>query len=229
MPPEVPGTPEDPINDVIRLTTDEQLRAVNSLLRHRIIRLLRDGPATISQIADKLGLLKGSSSYHVRLLERAGIVHVVKRRKVRGVTERYYAPTSRRIELPEPAVGAPDFLMRHALADLESAPPDPTRLVRLQHARIGAERFAEFTERLEALMDELGAATEPGETAVSLAVAFYRPQDPGRAGGVGEVDDGVDPADEVGAVDGVNGADGVNTDAEGPNAPAQDEKAEGEK
>jgi DNA-binding transcriptional ArsR family regulator len=180
--PDRPEVPHDPIDDTVRLTTDEQLRAVSNLVRHRIIRLLRDGPATISQIADKLGLRKGSSSYHVRLLERAGVVHVVRTRKVRGVTERYYAPTSRRIVLPEPAVGAPDFLMRHALADLESAPADPTRIVRLQHARIGAARFAEFGERLEALMDELGAAAEPGETAVELAVAFFRPQDPGRVG-----------------------------------------------
>jgi DNA-binding transcriptional ArsR family regulator len=181
--PEGPGIPvgPEPAEDVVELTTDEQLRAVNNLVRHRIIRLLRDGPATITQIAQKLDLLKGSSSYHVRLLERAGIVHVVSTRKVRGVTERYYAPTTRAIRLPDPAPGTPDVLMRHVLADLESAPADPHRLVRLQRARIGAARFAEFTERLEALMDELGAATTPEEGEVALAVAFFRPKDPGAA------------------------------------------------
>jgi DNA-binding transcriptional ArsR family regulator len=176
-----PRGPEQPVetDDVVRLTTNEQLRAVNNVVRHRIIRLLRDGPATISQIADKLGLLKGSSSYHVRLLERAGVVRVVSTRKVRGVTERYYAPTARQIELPDPGQGEPDVLMRHVLADLEAAPEDPARLVRLQHARIGAGRFAEFADRLTALMDELGAASEAEEGAVALAVAFFRPQDPG--------------------------------------------------
>lgn len=182
MPPPTPPQPEDPTPEtaeVVDLTTDEQLRAVNNLVRHRIIRLLRDGPATITQIAQKLDLLKGSSSYHVRLLERAGIVHVVSTRKVRGVTERYYAPASRAIRLPDPAPGTPDVLMRHVLADLEAAPADPHRLVRLQHSRIGAARFAEFTERLEALMDELGEAATPEEGEVALAVAFFRPKDPG--------------------------------------------------
>jgi DNA-binding transcriptional ArsR family regulator len=176
-----PRGPEQPAedDDVVRVTTDEQLRAVSNLLRHRILRVLRDGPATISQLADKLDLLKGSSSYHVRVLERAGLVRVVSTRKVRGVTERYYAPAARRIELPEPAPGEPDVLMRHVLADLESAPADPAKVVRLQHARIGAAKFAEFTDRLMALMDELGEASDPEEGAVALAVAFFRPQDPG--------------------------------------------------
>lgn len=214
-----PGSGDDPV-DVIHVTTDEQLRAVNNLVRHRIIRLLRDGPATISQIADKLGLRKGSSSYHVRLLERAGVVHVVSTRKVRGVTERYYAPASRRILLPEPDVGAPDFLMRHALADLESAPADPDRMVRLQHARIGAARFGEFTARLEALMDELAAATEPGEAAVELAVAFFRPRDPGPVDGAGAdpaADDGpgADAAPAAGPQDDARGADGSTADRPG--------------
>ncbi|MEW2519057.1 ArsR/SmtB family transcription factor [Actinacidiphila alni] len=181
MQPQGPEEPAEGVEDVVRLTTDEQLRAVNNLVRHRIIRLLRDGPATISQVAEKLGLLKGSSSYHVRVLERAGVIKVVRTRKVRGVTERYYAPTSRQIELPDPGQGQPDVLMRHALADLEAAPADPARVVRLQHARIGAAKFAEFADRLMALMDELGAASEPEEGDAELAVAFFRPQDAGPA------------------------------------------------
>jgi DNA-binding MarR family transcriptional regulator len=35
--------------------------------------VLRFELATITQIAERVGLAKGSSSYHVRLLERAGL------------------------------------------------------------------------------------------------------------------------------------------------------------
>ena len=79
--------PED-LPETIHVTTDEQLRAVSNLTRHRIMAVLRFEPATITQIAERVGLAKGSSSYHVRLLERAGLVKVVRTRKVRGVTER---------------------------------------------------------------------------------------------------------------------------------------------
>ncbi|MFE9422908.1 ArsR/SmtB family transcription factor [Kitasatospora sp. NPDC006697] len=165
-----------PPEGIAHLTTDEQLRAVNNLVRHRILGVLRDGPATITQLAEKLGLAKGSSSYHVRLLEKAGLVEVVSTRKVRGVTERYYARTSRGLSLPDPAPGEPDIVMRHAIADLEAAPPGP-RTVRLQHVRISDEVYEEFARRFTALCEELRAAGDPDQAAASLVIAFFRPED----------------------------------------------------
>jgi DNA-binding transcriptional ArsR family regulator len=97
--------PIDDLPETFHVTTDEQLRAVSNLTRHRIMAVLRFEPATITQIAERVGLAKGSSSYHVRLLERAGLVKVVRTRKVRGVTERYYAMAARSIVLPDPGEG----------------------------------------------------------------------------------------------------------------------------
>lgn len=165
-----------PTDDTVHLSTDEQLRAINNVVRHRILGVLRDAPATITQVAEKLGLAKGSSSYHVRLLERAGLIEVVSTRKVRGVTERYYGRTSRGIVLPDPAPGEPDILMRHAIADLEAAPAGP-RTVRMQHVRISQAVYEEFTRRLNALSEELRAAADPDEAEASLVIAFFRPQD----------------------------------------------------
>lgn len=76
--------PTDDHPETFHVTTDEQLRAVSNLTRHRIMAALRFEPATITQIAERVGLAKGSSSYHVRLLERAGLIKVVRTRKVRG-------------------------------------------------------------------------------------------------------------------------------------------------
>ncbi|MGF1427755.1 ArsR/SmtB family transcription factor [Kitasatospora sp. LaBMicrA B282] len=165
-----------PPDVTLELDTEEQLRAVSSLVRHRILGVLRDGPATITQTAQKLGLAKGSSSYHLRLLERAGLVEVVDTRKVRGVTERYYGRTSRGLSLPDPAPGEPDVVMRHAVADLEAAPPGP-RLVGLTHVRIDAAAFDEFSARLTALVEELKSAADPAAPTANLAIAFYRPED----------------------------------------------------
>ncbi len=145
----LPGLPE-----TLRVTTDEQLRAVSNLTRHRIMAVLRFEPATITQIAERVGLAKRSSSYHVRLLERAGLVKVVRTRKVRGVTERYYAMAARTIALPDPGEGAPDVLMRHAVADLEASPTDGEGHVRMAHLRLTEEQFAELGARLQALADE---------------------------------------------------------------------------
>ncbi|MFD9125067.1 ArsR/SmtB family transcription factor [Kitasatospora sp. NPDC059571] len=170
-------TERDPSEDVLQIETDQQLHAVGSLPRHRVLRVLRDGPATITQIAERLGIAKGSSNYHVKVLAKAGIVHVVDTRRVRGVTEQYYAIAAKAIKLPEPGAGEPEHLVRHALADMEAATARDQRTVMLKHVRIGRAAFEEFEERLESLVRELAALSTPGEAPADLLLAFYRPGD----------------------------------------------------
>jgi len=43
-------------------------------LRFRIWELLREGPATASQVGRRLGESRGSASYHLRILARAGMI-----------------------------------------------------------------------------------------------------------------------------------------------------------
>ncbi|WP_189332730.1 ArsR/SmtB family transcription factor [Actinoplanes ianthinogenes] len=174
--------PEDDLPETFHVTTDEQLRAVSNLTRHRIMAVLRFEPATITQIAGRVGLAKGSSSYHVRLLERAGLVRVVRTRKVRGVVERYYAMAARSIALPDPAPGQPDVLLRNAVADLETA-PDGARQVKMSHLRLTDEQFAELGARLAALADEYRALSDPSLPDVSLVFALFRPSFGGSAEG----------------------------------------------
>ena len=163
--------------DSIYIQSDEQLRAIASHTRHRVLRVLRDGPATITQIAERLGIAKGSSNHHVKVLAKAGLVAVVETRKVGGVTEQYYAMTGRRIELPETGVGQPETLMRHALADVEEAPPSEQKSMTLKHTRLSPEAWEEFNQRLQALIDELPRTTDSLEPAADLFVAFYRPKE----------------------------------------------------
>ncbi|MEV6897657.1 helix-turn-helix domain-containing protein [Amycolatopsis sp. NPDC051372] len=163
-----------PPSDSVEVRTTEQLRAVNNLVRHRVLAVLRDGPATITQIAARLDLAKGSSSYHVRVLERAGLIHVVRTRKVRGVVERYYGMVAKTVVVPDPAPGQRDVLLQHAIDDLATA-PEGARYVRMSHLRLGESRYAEFERRLGELLDEMHAAREPSEPAATIAVAFFRP------------------------------------------------------
>ncbi|MYQ78801.1 MULTISPECIES: ArsR/SmtB family transcription factor [unclassified Streptomyces] len=167
--------PTDDVPETFHVTTDEQLRAVSNLTRHRIMAVLRFAPATITQIAERVGLAKGSSSYHVRLLERAGLVKVVRTRKVRGVMERYYAMAARSIELPDPGDGGPDVLMRHAVADLEASPAGGERHVRMAHLRLTDEQFAELGARLHALADEYRELSDPSLPDTSLVFALFQP------------------------------------------------------
>lgn len=82
---------------------------------------------------------------------------------------------ARSIEMPDPGEGAPDVLMRHAVADLEASPVDGERHVRMAHLRLTDEQFAELGARLEALADEYRELSDPSLPDVSLTFALFRP------------------------------------------------------
>lgn len=171
------AAPGIPAEDILELETDQQLHAIGSLARHRVLRVLRDGPATVTQIAERLGIAKGSSNYHVKVLVKAGLITVVETRKVRGVTELYYGSSGKVIGLPKAGDGQPDILMRHALADVEAAPADGERDERLKHLRLSPENFALAVEKVVALHAELKAMHDPEQPAADLFTALFRPKD----------------------------------------------------
>lgn len=177
MPADRTEPPEDSVEDAVSVETDQQLHAIGNLTRHRVLRVLRDEPATVTQIAARLGIAKGSSNYHVKVLAKAGLIRVVDTRKVRGVTELYYGMTGKTIRLPESGSGQPDILMRHALADAEAAPDGADKDMRLRHLRLSPDNFDLAVEKLTALHAELAALHDPQQPAADFFSALYRPQD----------------------------------------------------
>ena len=58
-----------------------------SPVRQRVLQALQQ-PSSATQVADELGLTRQQVNYHVRTLERAGLVELVEERRRRGCTER---------------------------------------------------------------------------------------------------------------------------------------------
>jgi DNA-binding transcriptional ArsR family regulator len=57
-----------------RPLTPHQIRALAHPLRYRLLELLREGPATATTLARRLGESSGATSYHLRQLGRYGLV-----------------------------------------------------------------------------------------------------------------------------------------------------------
>ena len=51
-----------------------RVRAAAHPLRLRLLEVLREGPATASQLARRLGETSGATSYHLRVLAKAGLI-----------------------------------------------------------------------------------------------------------------------------------------------------------
>jgi DNA-binding transcriptional ArsR family regulator len=157
----------------------EQLRALADDLRARIISLLRERAWSNQELSRELGVPKGTVGHHMKVLESAGLIHVVRTRQVRAVTEKYYGRVAR-LFLFEPedpadarALGA--TTMRQAAHELEQAPEGASwGFVR---ARLTPEDARKFHRRLGRLLDDFRAREVAEGTRVKLAVALWGERD----------------------------------------------------
>jgi DNA-binding transcriptional ArsR family regulator len=87
--------PDYEVDDVLVVSEPEQLRALAGDRRARIIAMLREHARSTTELAAELGLPKGTVGHHLKVLEKAGLIRVVRTRRVRAVTEMYYGRVAR--------------------------------------------------------------------------------------------------------------------------------------
>ncbi len=98
------------IPETYDLQSIEQLRAVADPLRIRIYEALSFKPMTATQVGEELDEPAPKAHYHVRELERLGLVRLVETRERGGILEKYYRAVARGLRVP-PSI-------------LQQAPPD---------------------------------------------------------------------------------------------------------
>jgi DNA-binding transcriptional ArsR family regulator len=78
-----------------KIDSIEQLRAIADALRIRIVETLQEQPMTVTQLGDALGDAPAKIHYHVRELEKVGLLKLVETREKGGILEKYYQPIAR--------------------------------------------------------------------------------------------------------------------------------------
>ncbi len=78
----------------------EQLRAMADPLRIRIYEALTGKPKTATQVGEELDEPAPKAHYHVRELERVGLVRLVETRERGGILEKYYRAVARGLRVP---------------------------------------------------------------------------------------------------------------------------------
>jgi DNA-binding transcriptional ArsR family regulator len=86
--------------EVYKLESVEQLRAAADDLRQRILEELVKRPQTVTQLGQALRLAPAKVHYHVRELQRVGLVALVETREKGGILEKYYRTVARRLYVP---------------------------------------------------------------------------------------------------------------------------------
>jgi DNA-binding transcriptional ArsR family regulator len=160
--------------------TPDQLRALAHPLRSLILDLVLERAATVTELALAVDRPKSSVAYHVDVLVDAGLLTVVRTRRVRAIEERFYGRTGRTIvygDAPLPTgVTHQNFL---AKAQAEAAVPEPGRMrSTLRHARIPEERADEFFDRVVELAEEFTTLPRAGDVVFGFVAAVYPTEQP---------------------------------------------------
>lgn len=174
-----PPKPDYELDEILEVRDPEQFRAVGDVTRQKIISLLTERAATTSQLAGALGQPKGSVGHHLKVLERAGLIRVVRTRQVRALTEKYYGRTARLFlffDTDESEATEPFMFFRQAMNEY-LAPESGEEFggsSTLAHARIPVERAQEFADRMMDLVDEFRSLdSAPGERVYGFVAGVY--------------------------------------------------------
>ena len=151
------------------------MKALGDRLRMTVLDLVLERALTVSELAARMNRPRGTLAYHVDILVQAGLLKVVRTRRVRAVDERFYGRTARTIQFHVNTPGELAFVS-DALAEADFERLEAKQrgaYATLRRARIPAERAEEFAARLDALSHEFISLPRDGDLEFGLLITLY--------------------------------------------------------
>jgi DNA-binding transcriptional ArsR family regulator len=171
--------PDYDLADRLALTEPSQVRAIGHPLRTAILHLLHERAATVNELAAAVGRPKSTVAHHVKVLVEAGLLQVVRTRRVRAIDERFYGRTARMFYVGVERTAEGDDMPRD-FNDFEVAAAESARAFRdgklwgfIRHARISEAEASAFWERMAELVAEFDRLPRSGDTMYGFAIGVY--------------------------------------------------------
>src|SRR5829696_9706361 len=92
------------------------VKAMSHPLRVRILALLEERTASPVELAGWLGATLGTTAYHVRTLERMGLIELIRETRVRGAVEHHYRAKERPTVSDDAWAAAPPIAKQAAVS-----------------------------------------------------------------------------------------------------------------
>lgn len=98
----------------IILKSLEEIKVISDPFRTKILFLFDDAmePLTVKQMAVKLEEVPSKVHYHVKELERIGVLEIVETKEKAGILEKYYLPTAETFKI-ERSIGTQEYESEH--------------------------------------------------------------------------------------------------------------------
>lgn len=171
------SVPDYDAEDVLVVSEPTRIRALAHELRGKIVLRLRDRARSTTELATELGLPKGTVSHHLKVLEQAGLVRVVRTRQVRALTEKYYGRTARLflVKSADEDAGR-SFVstgLRQAADEVLASTNRENSTFGLLHTHLREIDARRFRKRLDKLIEEFRARDDAHGIEYGLAIAMY--------------------------------------------------------
>jgi DNA-binding transcriptional ArsR family regulator len=165
------------------LTREVEIAAYVHRTRMRMLAALRDGPATLTMIAERLGVHPANLTRHIRILERGGLVSLVEKRDTGRNLEKWYgaaapsfdvAPDAKALRSPHKiALAFVRSDVSAALARLPNRDPGAVKALVVE-AKLTPEQVRVMADEISALAQRFESGADPGRgTLHHLALALY--------------------------------------------------------
>src|SRR5262249_17239813 len=140
--------------------------------------------ATVTELAQAVGRPKSTVAYHVNLLVNAGLLRVVRTRRVRAIDERYYGRVARTFYIgalsraeDKEVVAAINGLAEAAAESVPAHLADDLRCL-LVHARIPIEDVRTFWAQVQEVARRFAQIPRAGNQVYGLVAGLSRPAAP---------------------------------------------------
>lgn len=171
--------PDYPLDDLLVVTATEQLRLLGDDLRSQLLELLLERAATVTELAAAVGRPKSTVAYHVNLLTEAGLLKVVRTRRVRAIEERFYGRVARTYYIgvltnaeDQALVGSINALAEAAAESVPAQQADDLRCL-LLHARIPRDEVRAFWAEVQELSRKFAQIPRSGDEVFGFAAGLY--------------------------------------------------------
>ncbi|WP_433284078.1 ArsR/SmtB family transcription factor [Micromonospora sp. CA-244673] len=171
--------PDYDLDELLVVTAPEQLRALADPLRSTLLELLLERAATVNEMARAVDRPKSSVAYHVNLLVDAGLLKVVRTRRVRAIEERFYGRVARTfyvgvLNRPEDKqVVARINGLAEAAAEAAAAHAADELRCTLVHARIPIGDVRAFWAEVQALARRFAQIPRSGDQVYGFVAGLY--------------------------------------------------------
>lgn len=172
--------PDYDLADNLELTTPEQVKAISDPLRTTLLGLLHERAATVTELSSAVKRPKSTVAHHVNVLTEAGLLRVVRTRRVRAIEERYYGRVARMyyVGLGRRSSGGgklPEDFNDFEVAAKESIGAYEAGTMRsfIRHARIPEDRAKEFWQKVHELIHDFDKLPRAGDTTYGFTVGLY--------------------------------------------------------